>query len=173
MLCSLLIIFLHPAVSHFRVQCLRAQVFQGLGVSGSRFSESRLLRVQVFQDPGFSGSRFFRVRVQVLEVAKKKGKKYYEQKIKYWIFASLKRIKQLKWLNWTKLFLNKRKQSFAKFTEKHLCWSLFLIKSQASVLKKFQYSQKNTVLESLFNKVAGLKCNLTVLKRDSNTVAFL
>ena len=39
MLCSLLIIFLHPAVSN------------------------------VFQGPGFSGSRFFRFRVQFLEVA--------------------------------------------------------------------------------------------------------
>ena len=76
-------------------------------------------------------------------------------------FESLKRIKQLKWLNWTKLLLNKQKQPFAIFTEKHLCWSLFLIKSQASVLKKFQYLQKNTVLvQSHFNKVADLKvCN--------------
>ena len=47
-LCDLLIIFLHPAVSH---------VFQGPGFSGSR-----IFRVQVFQGPGFSWSRSFRVQ---------------------------------------------------------------------------------------------------------------
>ena len=54
MLCGLLIIFLHPAVS---------QVFQGPGFLGSRF-----FMVQVFQGLGFSGSGS-RVRAQVLEVA--------------------------------------------------------------------------------------------------------
>ena len=78
-----------------------------------------------------------------------------------WIFASLKSIKQLKWLNWTKLLLNKQRQPFAIFTEKHLCSSgVFLIKSHASVLKKFNIYRKTPVLEYLFNKVADLKvCN--------------
>ena len=48
-LCDLLIIFLHPAVSH---------VFQGPGFSGFR-----IFRVQVFHGPDFSGSRFFMVQV--------------------------------------------------------------------------------------------------------------
>ena len=77
-----------------------------------------------------------------------------------WVFGSLKRIKQLKWLDWTKFLLNKQKQPFAIFIEKHLRWSLFLRKSQASVLKKFQYSQKNTCVGFSFNKVTDLKvCN--------------
>ena len=59
MLCSILIIFLHAAVSH---------VFYGpgfpgsnaleLGFSGSRFFRVQVCRVQVFQSPGF-----FRVQV--------------------------------------------------------------------------------------------------------------
>ena len=41
-----------------------------------------------------------------------------------------------------------------------------------AILKNLQYSQETPVLELLFDKVAGLRPE-TLLKRNSNTVAFL
>ena len=45
--------------------------------------------------------------------------------------------------------------------------------SKLVFLKIFQTSQEKPVLESFFNKVAGLKKSATLLKRDSNTGLFL
>ena len=39
------------------------------------------------------------------------------------------------------------------------------------ILENFPYSLENTLLESLFNKVAGLR-SATLLKRDSNVDVF-
>ena len=46
---------------------------------------------------------------------------------------------------------SRKKQPFVIFLGKHLCWSLFLIKLQASSLKKFQYSQENPCIGVLFH----------------------
>ena len=49
-------------------------------------------------------------------------------------------------------------KTFAKFTVKHLCWSLFFQEQPPEVfLKISQNSQENTCARVSFNKVVGLK----------------
>ena len=73
-----------------------------------------------------------------------------------------------------KVILKQGEAAVRIFTEKHLRWSLFLIKSQAFVCpQKISIFTERHLCWSLFLvKLQTFSC-ATVLKRDSNTGAFL